>query len=384
MTIPAGTFTLLDGTDIVSRDTVIGGFFADNAVVDTEYFGIFGQGEYSLTDQVRLIAGLRYNDESKELSCGGSNFSGGDRVVNVLPGLAGAMPDVLPVRASDAFTFNCNAADQVRRERSYDNVTWRAGVEYDVNDDVMVYATGATGYLSGALSTGAETDEQESRVLEAGVRSSLLGGALRLNGAVHITDYDNLLAQRQRSEGGIVVTESVNGGEINAWGVEIDGAWNPTEAFFTTFAFTFLDSEFGEFGQLNPYQLFNGQVQSFIQQDGNTTPWSPDFTASIGAGYVFDLGEKGTLTPYGQFYYSDGYNTSNLLATDPNQQQDSFTKTDARLIWDSPTGNYAVELFVENIEDEAVLARGNNNSDDVVQTSYLYPRNYGVTLRTRF
>ena len=391
VTVPAGTFTLLDGTDIVSRDTVIGGFFADNAVVDTQYFGVFGQGEYSLSDELRLIAGLRYNDESKDLSCGGSNFTGDvnndntvDRVVGLIPNIAGASPDILPFRSSDVFTFNCDASDQITRSRSYDNVTWRAGVEFDVNDDVMVYATGATGYLSGAVSTGAETDEQESQVLEAGVRSSLMGGTLRLNGAIHITDYDNLLAQRQREEGGIVVTESVNGGEIDAWGVEIDGAWNPTDAFFTTFAFTYLNSEFGEFGQLNPYQLFGGQVRSFIQQDGNTTPWSPEFTASIGAGYVIDLGDRGTLTPYGQFYYSDGYNTSNLLATDPNQQQDSFTKTDARLIWDSASGDYAVEVFVENIEDEAVLARGNNNSDDVVQTSFLYPRNYGVTLRTRF
>ena len=92
----------------------------------------------------------------------------------------------------------------------------------------------------------------------------------------------------------------------------------------------------------------------------------------------------GTLTPYAQFYYSDGYNTSNLLATDPAQQQGSFTKTDLRLIWDAPDENYSIEVFVENLEDEAVLARGNNNSDDIVQTSYLYPRNYGIRMKARF
>ncbi len=395
------TATLLTGTDIVSRDTVIGGFFADNAVVDTEYFGIFGELEYSISEKLRVIGGLRYNDESKELSCGGSNFSGGDRVVNVLPNLAGASPDVLPVRASEAFTFNCDARDQVRRDRSYDNVTWKAGVEYDVNPDVMVYLTGSTGYLSGAVSTGAETDEQESQVFEGGFRSRLLDGDLTLNGAVHITQYDNLLTQRQRPEGGIVVTESVNGGEIDAWGIEFDAVWVPADNWTLTAAITYLDSEFGEFGQNNPYQAFNGRVEAtssiddngvrstglssiFIQQDGNTTPWSPDLTAAFSAAYTFDMGDKGQLTPYAQFYYSDGYNTSNLLATDPNQQQDSFTKTDFRLIWDAPEGNYSVEAFVENLEDEAVLARGNNNSDDIVQTSFLYPRNYGVTVKARF
>lgn len=46
--------------------------------------------------------------------------------------------------------------------------------------------------------------------------------------------------------------------------------------------------------------------------------------------------------------------------------------------------NLSITAFVENLEDEAVLARGNNNSDDVVQTSYLYPRNYGITARYTF
>ncbi len=392
VTIPAGTFTILEGTDIVSDETFIGGFFADNAIVDTTYLGLFGQVEVEVSDQVRVIGGVRYNDESKDLSCGGSNFTGDtdgngsvDRVVGLIPNIAGAPLTVLPNRSSDVFTFNCDASDAVERSADFDNVTWRAGAEYDVNDDVMLYATAATGYLSGAVSTGSVTDEQESRVIEGGFRSRLQGGALQLNGAVHYTTYDNLLTQRQRPEGGIVITESVNGGDIEAFGIELDGVWVPTDNLTFTAALTYLNSEFGEFGQLNPYQLFGGQVQSFIQQDGNTTPWSPDVTASISAAYEFDLGnELGRLTPYAQFYYSDGYNTSNLLATDPNQQQDSFTKTDLRLIWDDPTDTYSVEAFVENLEDTAVLARGNNNSDDIVQTGYLYPRNYGVTVKARF
>ena len=46
--------------------------------------------------------------------------------------------------------------------------------------------------------------------------------------------------------------------------------------------------------------------------------------------------------------------------------------------------NYSVEIFVENIEDEAVLGRGNNNSDDIVQNSYLYPRNQGIKFKAKF
>ena len=402
VTVPAGTFTLLDGTDVISDATVLGGFFANSVQIDTEYFGIFAQGEYSINNTLRVIAGLRYNDEQKSASCGGSNFTGDengdgvvDRVVNVLPGVAGTSPQILPDNAANLFTYNCAATDAITSANtiqggssfgSFDNITWRLGVEYDLQDDVMLYATGSTGYLSGSASTTTTTDEQESQVIEFGFRSQLVENTLQLNGAIHFTEYTNLLTQRQRVDPntGIVLTFSDNGGDIDAWGVELDAIWLPTDELTLSGTLAYLSSEFGTFGQSNPYQLFNGEVRDFIDQAGETTPWSPELTLGASIAYRYDLGDKGTLTPYVQTYYSDGYNTSNLLATDPSHDQDSFTKTDVRLIWDSPEQRYTVEAFIENIEDADVLARGNNNSDDVVQTSYLYPRNYGIKVKARF
>ncbi len=143
-------------------------------------------------------------------------------------------------------------------------------------------------------------------------------------------------------------------------------------------AASWLDAEFAVFGQTNPYQLFNGQQVGFIDVAGETPGWSPEFTITLTGSYDFDLGSNGTVTPYLQFFSSDGYNTGNLLSIDPNHDQDSFTKTDLRIAWRSTDDRYGVEAFVENIEDEAVLGRGNNGGDDNVQTGYLYPRNYGI------
>ena len=403
VTIPAGTFTLLDGTDIVSDATVLGGFFANAVVVDTEYLGIFAQGEYSMQDNLRVILGLRYNEEEKAASCGGSNFTGDtngdgtvDRVVNVVPGLDGSSPLILPDNAIDVFTYDCGASDAVTSAQTtqgpsgfdgnYDNITWRAGVEFDLNDSTMLYLSGSSGYLSGSASTQTTTDEQESQVIELGFRSILMDNTLQFNGALHFTEYTNLLTQRQEIDPntGIVLTFTDNGGDIEAMGIELDAVWLPADEWTITGTLAWLDSEFGTFGQTNPYQLYNGSVQPFVNVSGETTPWSPELTLGGSAAYRMDLGDRGTFTPYIQTYYSDGYNTSNLLATDPSHDQDSYTKTDVRFIWDSADEAYSVELFVENIEDADVLARGNNNSDDVVQTSYLYPRNYGVKFTARF
>ncbi|MDJ0909072.1 MAG: TonB-dependent receptor [Woeseiaceae bacterium] len=400
---PVNPTRLLTGTDILSDATVLNGFFANAVVVDTEYLGIFAQGEYSVQDNLRLILGLRYNEEEKAASCGGSNFTGDtnmdgtvDRVVNVLPGLDGSSPLILPDNAIDVFTIDCGASDAITSAQTtqgpsgfdgnYDNVTWRAGVEFDMNDSTMLYLSGSTGYLSGSASTQTTTEEQESQVIELGFRSVLLDNTLQFNGALHFTEYTNLLTQRQEIDPntGIVLTFTDNGGDIEAMGIELDAVWLPADEWTITGTLAWLDSEFGVFGQTNPYQLYNGQVQSFVDVAGETTPWSPELTLGASAAYRMDLGGSGTLTPYIQTYYSDGYNTSNLLATDPSHDQDSYTKTDVRLIWDSADEAYAVELFIENIEDADVLARGNNNGDDVVQTSFLYPRNYGVKFTARF
>ena len=382
---------LLTATDIVSRDRVLNNFFANNVIIDTEYFGIYGQGEYSVSDQFRIIGGLRYNDETKAARCGGSNFSGGDRVVNVLPGVSGSSPLFLPNNAQDLFSYNCDAADAVTSATvsdfpgSYDNITWRAGVEYDVTSDVMLYATGATGYLSGSASTSSTTEEQKSRAFEGGFRSRLADNTIQLNGAVHFTEYSNLLTQRQEiGAAGIALTFTDNGGDIEAWGIEMDAIWQPNDALTLTGTLAYLDSEFKTFGQGNPYQLYQGQIVDFIDQAGTATPWSPTFTFGASAAYEIDLGEMGRLTPYAQTYYSDGYNTSNLLANDPAHYQESYSKSDIRLIWDAPSDNYSIEVFVENIENSAVLGRGNNNSDDIVQSSYLYPRNQGIKFKARF
>ncbi len=393
---------VLSGTPLVSNDQVLGGFFADATPLETTYFGLYGQFEFSLTDRLRLIGGVRYDNEDKELVGGGSNFTGdtdGDGVseppvTTTLPGGPFSGPFSLDIAdVFGVFAINTDADDAIRSDPdASDNVSWRAGLEYDVADNALIYVTASTGFLSGALNnSGSQTDDQQSRVIEVGLKSTLFDNSLLFNIAGHYTTYDNLLGQFQIPQtlpdgSTIVVTQAINGGEIEAFGVEVETVWVPVEGLQLGANLAFLDSEFVAFGQTNPYQLLNGQVQTFVDLAGEETPWSPDFTASLFGSYEFDLGEYGRLTPYVQFYYSDGYNTSNLLSIDPLQDQDSFTKTDLRLIWDAPDtwGNYSAEVFVENLENEAVLARGNNNGSDIVQTSFLYPRNFGVRFRADF
>jgi len=384
---PGGAdFTVLTGTPIAGPATSMGGFFGDIGLTETEAFGVYTQGEFAFSDDFRLIAGLRYSDESKDTR-GGSNFTAGGAPVTVLLA-GGSSPSPVPSGPDEVFAYDLSAAGTITGSDSWNSTDWRFGLEWDVSDTAMLYLTAGTGFLSGASNpTNATfTDQQESEIVEVGIKSTLADGRVLFNAAAHWTEYSNLVAQFQETTPvGGTLTRTRNGGQIDAQGIEIESVWVPTDNLQLGLNLTLLDSEFGEFGQQYPYQLLNGVASDgFVDVNGETTPWSPEYTFTFTAAYDIDLGGNGVLTPSLQHFNSDGYNTSNLWGIDPNHDQDSFGKTDVRLTWFSADDKYSLALFVENIEDEAVLARGNNGSSDNVQTGYLFPRNWGVRFKVNF
>jgi iron complex outermembrane receptor protein len=382
---PASGLTVLDGTFLVNGDTNFNGQFADNNNIDTTTTAVFLSGEWSVTDSLRLTAGVRYNNEDKSSYGGGSNFTANGPVTFLWN--TGDSPIVIPTTRLTAFAYDPSAPGAVTQEREYDNTSWQAGIEWDLNDDSMVYATASTGYLSGTLNNnGTNTDEQESLMYEIGYKSILMDGSLLFNLAYHDTEYTNLLAQLQTLDPvtGVVLTTTRNGGVINASGVELELQWIPTDEWSLGFTAAWLDATFGEFGQTSPYQYNRGVPTVPENMEGNTPGWSPDLMMNFFAEYTWDLGSSGALTPGLFFAYSDAYNTSNLYSLDPAHDQDSYTKTDLRLTWSSESGKYWVAAYVENIEDEAVLSRGNNGSQDNVQTGYLFPQNYGIKFQVNW
>lgn len=389
---------VLSGTDLVSNDIVTDtpfSMWADSQPVEIDYWAFFGQGELTLLDGLRAVAGLRYQEEDKALVGGGSASWVGAVFTDPQTVGDGSLPTTA-AGVRDVWEFPHGAYPEAIHfdPEPEKNTSWRLGVEYDLNEDAMLYVTAGTGYLSGSLNAyGGKTDDQTSEYVEAGLKSTLLEGKLLFNAAVHMTEYDNLVTQKQTIVGGVSVTESINGGLIEAYGLELEAQYHPGNGFVLGGNLAYLNSEYTEFGQSNPYQLLNGEQIydaddariTHVDMAGETTPWSPDWTMAIYASYEWDLGDKGTLTAYGQHYYSSDYNTSNLFIIDPIFQQDSYGKTDFRLTWDTPTEGLSIEAFVENMQDEATLSRGNNAvSNNQAQTNYGYPRNYGVRIRASF
>lgn len=352
--------------------------FADYQEIETVTYGVFFQGEYSATDSLRLIAGVRYNDEDKDTD----TFSGSSNDADGNP-LPGVNPDGLDGRAIDIYRYTLTEDRSANQQ--FDETTYRVGAEWDFSDEVMFYANYATGFLSGGVNAdGSAFEQQESDAYEAGMKSRFMDDTLQANVAVYYNEYSDLTTQELVDVGGgVFQTRTVNGGEIETLGLEADITWIPTDQWIVTAGLSIMDNEYGEFGAGNPFVQANGVDTVFLDLEDDTPPWAPDYTLSLSVGYDLDLGDMGNLTPFLQVYYSDEYNTDDVV-TYEQQKQDSYTKTDFRLIWLSPNQQMEAEAFVENIEDEEVLARTNVGGFDLVQTSYLYPRNYGVKFTYSF
>ena len=368
---------LLIGTPLISRVTNINNVTNNTQFIESKVSGIFGQASYAIVKDLRLIAGIRSSRETKDAVNGNAPF------------LGSLTPSVVPNTPANFVWDLATATARSDVSKTFTNTTWRAGAEYDVNKDILTYATGSTGFLSGVMNqNGTVTLPQKSLSYELGMKSRFMDNRVQLNAALYQATYKDLATTFQipnPASPGSVLTLSSNGGEIKASGVEFSLDLIPVENLRIAAGSAFMRAKYGKFGLNLPQQVLNGVAPTnrFIDLSGERPPYTPKVTVSLRASYDIHLG-SGTLTPIIQSRYSDSYSAAGGLPYDPAGFQPSFTQTDLRLMWKSAKGKWSVEAFVENIEDEITNQRTQHGGDGIEQANYGFPRNYGVRVKLSF
>jgi outer membrane receptor protein involved in Fe transport len=203
--------------------------------IDTRYrqrvqtAAVFTQEEYQITDKLKLIGGLRYNDEKRSL---------GDFVLNgvFLPGAP-----IIPLTPS--------AAQSIESRR----LSGKGEIEYKPADNVMLYASVSEGVKSGGFTTynGSQAAPPlKPEVLwayEAGVKSNFLDDTLQLNGAVFWYHYEN--QQIQSAVWGTTgpVGSLVNAPQSHVYGGELSAIWQPIDNLKITQSVGWKDGKFDDF-----------------------------------------------------------------------------------------------------------------------------------------
>lgn len=290
---------------------------------DIESFAVFGNVDYSLSDSLTLKLGARYTDTTIDAElCGYAPpnmpgvpdlFGNGSNVAdlfNILGGRAGIPFE--PLKAGDCFTLS-DLAGVGTPGKPYidslgeDNVSWRAGLDYNLSDDVLLYANVSKGYKAGSFPTlsAATFNElfpvtQESVLsLEAGFKASLADNTVQLNGAVFNYDYKDKQVRGKFPDPIFgPLDRLVNVPESTIFGAELDLVAQLTDHLTFTAAVTYLDSEVDEYMGFtvlgsNPSDPANNAAPEDLS--GNSLPFTPELSYRFGLDYRMPMSGGGEL-----------------------------------------------------------------------------------------
>lgn len=168
----------------------------------------------------------------------------------------------------------------------------KLAIGYQLSDATRLYALVSTGFKAGGftrlvtpLNTSFAYSPEKLKNYEAGFRTNLLDRRLELAGAAYFTKTDDY----QLNIGTPANRYLQNVGKAETYGLDLRATVRPTDAATIDASLAFNNAEFTAFADpFNPG----------VDYTGNSLPYAPEFTATLGASYRFDLGGAlGTLTP---------------------------------------------------------------------------------------
>ena len=272
--VPCGS-TGAPATSTFSGTATFGSVF-DNVAV-------FGQGTINFSDRFRGIVGLRYTIDNLSV------FHSRVATPNVagIPGVnrnfdAGVFATSTPTNINgDPLATN---GVPFRTKTDADNLSGKAGLQFDVNDDVMAYGTYSRGYKGPAYNVFFNLNANGTNVIdpetadsyEIGLKNVLFDGSLILNLAGYYAKYKNFQANNPDLVAGVIITRFTNAGDISTRGGELDFVWRPVTDLTFSGGVAYTDAR---------VDRFNAPAGAAVVPAGTPLAFAPKWKGSIGADY---------------------------------------------------------------------------------------------------
>jgi iron complex outermembrane receptor protein len=345
-----------------------------DADVENSSIAVFGQGTWQLADKWSLTGGLRWTEETKEMT------SRNRLILNPFQGAPPIATSTGLCRIDPAQLDN-PAICQASFSNDFSDWSWLAVLDYKITDNVMTYASASRGFrgggqnLRGAPNTGSFNAYEPETALnyELGIKSSTADGRLVANGAIFMTDYQDI--QRSIIVPGIPpVTRTGNAAAATLTGGELELLWNPVDPLTLSFSAAHLNGEYDEY-------IDTGDGLNRVND-----PWpAPEWTYSASARYVVPM-SIGDLAFQADYSHADA--VSGVVAGTNPQLAPFLEGSDSNLL------NGRISLGLDSIDGELALF-GRNLTDEDYYTTRLnvlgvvtryagYPRFVGLELRLRF
>jgi iron complex outermembrane receptor protein len=354
------------------------GFPQDPTISESK--AVFGQGSYKFTPSLKLIAGVRYSKDDKS------------RVG------ATALQQSLSYNPATDLRFSNSA------QRSDSKTTWRLGMDYNRTDDMLLYASVATGYKAGGFGDGCQAGTTDANGIacnqiaavrdlyykpenltayEVGVKTKI-NNVMSVTAAVFNYDYKDM----QLSSIGVVgpgpslVTH--NAGRSRVTGLELESVYAPSETNRWSGSFTWLDAKYVEFltDAGSAVSATGGTLTVNTNFANFSLDRSPSMTASLGYTHTRPLAAGGKLATSVRTKFSASYTLTDFSNT-TQYTQPAYTKSDLSLTYSAPEDRWYARAFVQNLENTlTVNSAGVFQGYASVYTSQ--PRTYGVAAGVKF
>ena len=386
---------------------------------ETESFAVFGHLEYDLTEQTRLTVGARYTEEDRSWS--GCTYDTGDGLMAgfynffVYPVfLQPLFPGAAPISTGGCTIFNDVAgtpnfgqftpfSDSIDTNQVMGKVT----LDYQPNNDVLIYGTVSTGFKSGGFNGAIALshtmlqpyDKEELTSYEIGVKSTLLDGNMQLNAAAFLYDYQD----KQESTvfiapvGGVVGFDNVD--ETTVTGVELEMTWAITAGLRWDLGIAVLDTEIDDWTARCPAGLLGAPVVLpegcpaesvfgnvlFYDASGDSLNNAPELQVTSTLSYRWSASDAIDITIAADVSHKAD-NIGSVAAPDSTSKDVPFsaylpdyTVYNARVVVSSFDDRWRFTFWGRNVTDEYYWhsTAGSNSTSTRINA---LPRTYGVTL----
>ena len=331
--------------------------------IDTESIAGYGEITWNLSDDTRLTGGLRYTDDTREISgiiaqpfaIDGNGFS-----------------------KEPSSGIDLGAIPSPDQKASFDEMTYRVVLDHHLRDNLMLYASYNRGFRSGNFNTVAPADPAFAPELldayEVGFKSELLDRRVRFNGAAYFYDVTDL--QFQVLEG--VSTVIVNAAEAEIKGFEFDVLFRATDDLDLEFAAAYMDGEYTSFPTATsnvPTPTAPTNTTLVVDATGNQLAGAPELLVTGAARYTVE-GDSGDYSFSLRATYNDGY----PWEPDGRLEQDSYTIVNLSAGWRARSDKWGIRVNARNLldEDYSVTTRAQAGLGDFYASGS--PRTYYVTI----
>ena len=343
---------------------------------------IFANVEYEIAPSLKLQGGVRYTDSKRSYAgCTRDTGSGTAAAVfsSLFPGGAIA-PGQCVIILGPTPPFFGLFEDQLNQ----DNISWRAGVNYDLAEDVLLYANVSKGYKAGSFqslpattaSALAPVTQESVLAYEAGFKASLLDRKMQLNGAVFYYDY------RNKQIRGIIddplfgnLEALVNIPKSRIAGFELSGAFRPFRGLTIAPSITLVASKVRS-------SFIGGAPDGTIADfKGQAFPYTPKWSGNTDVEYRWPLNDR--LDGFVGANVSYSSKTNGGFGELPLYRVKAYALVDLRAGVEGGDGKWTASVWGRNVTNEYYWTTATRASDAATRFAGM-PATYGVALSYRY